>query len=217
VLLGTLAQLRRAYPDAAAAGVAAAAPPDINAFGVLPVGPRFQYLPIGAPSVAQALAAARQRGGGGAAAAPQLAAALAPGAGGLKGAPSSLAPGASGAAAAASDLAAEYSLADFGSSSTFNSRSAAAAAASPTAAAAAADGGMAGLSAGAGAALGALQARLHGGVLGSAFTGMLGDTGAAAAAQNIAQNIGDLLPGGLMSSGLMTSFTQRGAAAAKRP
>jgi hypothetical protein len=238
VLLGALTQLKRAHVEASAARAAAQPPPEINTFGVLPVVPRFQYLPISAPSVAQHLAAARQRGAAGAAApgASVVAAGATPGggpaalalpragslSGGAAGGSGALASGVRGSVAglgATSDLAAAYSLADFGaSSSTFNSRAGSAAAQGVVAAAVspASEGGMAGLSAGAGAALGALQARLHGGVLSSAFTGMLGDSGAAAAAHNIAQNIGDLLPGGLMSGGLMSSFTKSTSSGSKR-
>ncbi|GBF88246.1 conserved oligomeric golgi complex subunit 1-like [Raphidocelis subcapitata] len=241
VLLGALASLKRAHPDAPAKGSAAGAAAEANVFCVLPVAPRLQYLPVATPSVTQHLAAAaRARGGGGGGAggalAPGAAAAAAAGiveplgraaslsgaaaaalerlgSGGAGGVAAAAAAAASAAAAVkvASDPAAEYSLSDFGSSSLYNSRAATPSGGLPpmpssaAPGAAAAEAAMAGLSAGANAALGALQARLHGGVLGSAFTGMLGEGGgaAAAAARDVAQsfqNIGDLLPGGLMSS-----------------
>lgn len=74
VLLGSLTQLQRAYPEggpasgagaaagagrptAPAAGAPAAAPGgrarDLNPMNVLPVAPRFQYLPISIPSIAR--------------------------------------------------------------------------------------------------------------------------------------------------------------------
>lgn len=221
VLLGVLGQLSRPYGDAqrAAAGAAAA---EINALNVLPVVPRFHYLPISTPSNAtlpkqrsmhlsmhaSAAVSAISRAADAAAAQPgpagqvQLQLPLAT------------------LSAQASDLAAQYMFADLGSSSKSSAADSSYAAGGAAAAAAAAAASFlhptADSAAAAGAsALSALQAKLQGSSFG-AFGSMLGDRAAEVTA--MAQNFGDMLPtsGGLggLGGGLLSSFARRDGAGA---
>jgi hypothetical protein len=222
VLLGVLGQLSRPYGDAqrAAAGAAAA---EINALNVLPVVPRFHYLPISTPSTATL---PKQRSMHLSMHASAAVSAISRAAG----AAATAQPGGAGQvqlqlpvatmSAQASDLAAQYMFADLGSSSKSSvadssyvaggaAAAAAAAAASflhPTADTAAAAGAS---------ALSALQAKLQGSSF-SAFGSMLGDRAAEVTA--MAQNFGDMLPGssglGGLGGGLLSSFARRDGAGA---
>jgi hypothetical protein len=225
VLLGVLGQLSKPYGDASRAAAGAAA--DINALNVLPVVPRFHYLPISTPSLAtlpkqrsmqlsahaSAAVSAIARAAGAAAAQPVAAAAA------LGGGQQHQLPLAT-ISVQASDLAAQYLFTDLGSSSrtagadgAHGAGGAAAAAASflhPSDAAAAAGA----------SALSALQAKLQGSSFG-AFGSMLGDRAAEGALglTAMAQNFGDMLPtaglgsglGGL-GGGLLSSFARRDGA-----
>jgi hypothetical protein len=220
VLLGTLAQLSRPYGDAGARPAPGAPAADINTLSVLPVVPRFHYLPISTPS-----AASLSRARGAALAAQVLGAtdgsAAGGGAGGWQPGAGAARPAAAGAGdAQASDLAALYLVSDVSTSTITRGANvdgggvtapvpsflAPGAAAADSAAAAGAS------------ALSALQAKLQG----SSFTAlgsMLGDRAAEVTA--MAQNFGDLLPtagglggglGGLGQSavgGLLSSFARR--------
>lgn len=232
VLLGVLGQLSKPYGDAsrAAAGAAAA---DINALNVLPVVPRFHYLPISTPSLAtmpkqrsmhlsahaSAAVTAIARAAGAAVAQPARAAAAAVGGSQqLQQLPLAT------ISVQASDLAAQYMITDLGSSSrTAGADSAYGAGGAAAAAAAAAASFLhptdAAAAAGA-SALSALQAKLQGSSFG-AFGSMLGDRAAEGAMglTAMAQNFGDMLPtaglgGGLggLGGGLLSSFARRDGA-----
>ncbi|KAF6261077.1 hypothetical protein COO60DRAFT_1459350 [Scenedesmus sp. NREL 46B-D3] len=227
VLLGVLGQLHKPYVDAPRPA-AAAASSDLNALNVLPVAPRFHYLPISTPTALHA----------GAAAAKQRALSMSPGVAGVSGFAGTASEAAAGAALAAaagdisssrsqaSDLAAQYVLSELGSGSSgvgrappgLGGRRGNDAAAMPGAAGAA--GSVQAVSqlhlsadsaAAAGAsALSALQARLQGSGFG-AFGSLLGDRAAGAAAEvsAMAQNFGDLLPSAGLGGGLLSSFARR--------
>jgi hypothetical protein len=224
VLLGVLGQLSKAYGDAARAAAGAAAA-DINALNVLPVVPRFHYLPISTPSLAT-LPKQRSMHLSAHASAAVSAIARAAGAQPVRGA-AALGDGQqqqqlplATISVQASDLAAQYIITDLGSSSRAagadgaqGAGGAAASAASflhPSDAAAAAGA----------SALSALQAKLQGSSFG-AFGSMLGDRAAEGAMglTAMAQNFGDMLPtaglgsglGGL-GGGLLSSFARRDGA-----
>lgn len=233
VLLGVLGQLSKPYGDApkAAAGAAAA---DINALNVLPVVPRFHYLPISTPSTATlpkqrsvhlslhasaAVTAIARAAGAAAAQGAAVGSAAAAVLAGGQGQPAALLPLAT-ISAQASDLAAQYMITDLGSSAKANGAENAHGAGGAAAAAAAAAASFmhpaADSAAAAGAsALSALQAKLQGSSFG-AFGSMLGDRAAEVTA--MAQNFGDLLPtaGGLggLGGGLLSSFARRDGAGA---
>eukprot|EP00775_Hariotina_reticulata_P013484 gene13484-13609_t len=228
VLLGSLGQLHRPYPDTVRSGPSAAA--DINTLNLLPVAPRFQYLPISTPTAALHAAAKNKMNvahGMGSAAAAVVAAALAGGTAGPGAA------GAGGAAAAgglmvatasnagAADLAAQYMIPEPGSgiggtakAAPYASRTEAAAAAA--ASTAASIGASLHLSADTAAAAGAsafsaLQARLQGSSIG-AFGSLLGDRAA-----EVTAGLGDLLPTAGLGGGLLSTFARRDGAPAAGP
>jgi hypothetical protein len=151
---------------------------------VLNVGPRFQYLPISAPT-ASSTAAGKAKAGGG------LSAGLARTASSLPG------PAAAAAATHTSDLGGSYSFADLGMGR----------------ASAAAGGSDQGQDYSAGSStFSALQAKLQGGVgtgLGSLGL-MLGDKAAemTAMAQQRFETIGDYLPTGGLGNSLLSSFAK---------
>ena len=171
ILFGTLLQLQRALPDSAAAGskggaaaaataMASSSSSDTNPLNLLPVAPRFQYLPISAPSA-----------GGPSSAATSGAGLLLAGKhhhlqlGGSGTAPGGLAATSASVPTSSSDLAGNYSFADLGSANGGRSGDFAAAGGggAPGGAASVAGGGLgeaatAGMAAGA-SALGALQVR----------------------------------------------------------
>ncbi|GLC68116.1 hypothetical protein PLESTF_000647700 [Pleodorina starrii] len=205
ILFGGLIQLQRAHPEAAAK-LASTGLQDSNPLNVLPVAPRFQYLPISAPApavqqsgAAAAAAAAGAPPGSAAAATGSLAASrmrpsMAALNRGVQGSPDSL------------DT---YSFADLGSARLGRGGNAAGGGAGGGAASEAAAPAYSQSAASVGAAaLSALQARLQGGSLGS-LGSMLGDKAAevTAMAQQRFGDFGDYLPtsalgsaGGLLSS-----------------
>jgi hypothetical protein len=212
MLLGTLAQLSRPYGDAAAAALRPSVPgAESNALNVLPVVPRFHYLPISTPSAASL--PGRQRS-------IAAAAALSGAASGLQqqqALPLQLA----GVGAQASDLAAQFLISDVGSAGGGGREGLAASPAPPAAGGPASFPSAAADSAAAtgASALSALQAKLQGSSF-TAFGSMLGGEVTA-----MAQNFGDGL-GGLSQSavgGLLSSFARRegsattAAAAAQSP
>lgn len=214
VLLGALAQLERAHPEAppAAGGgkpAGGGGSAEINVLNILPVAPRFQYLPISMP-VNKRLTSV---GSGGL---------VSMGSGSLEGAAAAAAAGGAGGGLLdlgapskedAADLAAQYSLADLGTALAASTARAAAeepaGAGAGFLAAASAAGDMAGAGA---SALSALQARLQAGGGFSALGSILGDKAAEVSAM-AAQGLGDFLPGGASSmlgaSGLLSSFTSK--------
>lgn len=228
MLLGVLGQLSKPYGDAArAAAGGAAAAADINALNLLPVVPRFHYLPISTPSLATlpkqrsmhlsmhasaAVAAiARAAGAGAGAAQPE-------GAAGLNGSSSQQQqlPLAT-VSVQASDLAAQYLITDLGSNSRAGrdgGHGAGGAAAAAAAATASFLHPSADTAAAAGAsALSALQAKLQGSSFG-AFGSMLGDRAAEGAMglSAMAQNFGaaDAIAGlSGLGGGLLSSFARR--------
>jgi len=229
VLLGVLGQFNKPYGDTprTAAGAAAV---DINALNVLPVVPRFHYLPISTPSSA-ALPKQRSMQLSSHASAAVTAIARAAGAGAAQAGASAALGGQqqlplATVSAAASDLAAQYAITDLGSSSKKSIGDSGHAAGGAAAAAAAAAASFlhptADTAAAAGAsALSALQAKLQGSSFG-AFGSMLGDRAAEVTA--MAQNFGDLLPSGMpaglggglggLGGGLLSSFARRDAGSA---
>lgn len=227
MLLGVLGQLSKPYGDAARAAAGAAAA-DINALNVLPVVPRFHYLPISTPSLAtlpkqrsmhlsahaSAAVTAIARAAGAAAAQPAL-----------KGSQQQQLPLAT-VSMQASDLAAQYMITDLGSSGRAatgadSAHGAGGAAAAAAAAAASFLHPSADTAAAAGAsALSALQAKLQGSSFG-AFGSMLGDRAAEGAMglSAMAQNFGaaDAIAGlssglGGLGGGLLSSFARRDGA-----
>ncbi|KAG2431082.1 hypothetical protein HXX76_009615 [Chlamydomonas incerta] len=235
VLLGGLIQLQRAHPEGGPGGLggkmAATGLQDSNPLNVLPVAPRFQYLPISAPTaslaaqqqqqqqhVAAAAAAAAAATGGGAAAGG---AGLVPVAssGSLAGARFRASVGAlnravSGSLVAVGDAADSYSFADLGSArGGLRGGGAGGVGGGAEATPSAAQVGSA-ASVGA-AALSALQARLQGGSLGT-FGSMLGDKAAEVTAMASAKfgDFGDYLPTSALGSavgsagGLFSSLTK---------
>lgn len=224
VLLGTLGQLQKPYADAPRTA-AAGAGTDFNAVNLLPVAPRFHYLPISTPTALHGVS--KQWGlstmssgtlagftGADAFAGVPANAAAAVQAGGMAGA-GSLASQLASSNSQASDLAAQYIISKVGSGS-------GGARVSPAPPGKSAEvGGAAGVApshlhlsadaaASAGAsALSALQARLQGSSFG-AFGSMLGDRAAEVTA--MAQNFGDLLPSAGLGGGLLSSFGRRDGA-----
>lgn len=212
VLLGTLAQLHKPYADTARMPTASN---DLNALNLLPVAPRFHYLPVSTPTALHNAAALKQRLGGTAAAttgAREVAAGV-PSAATVASPLLSLA----SISAAVSDLAAQYAFTDLSSSSSTSRAVAAGRLAAEDAAgrqATAAGGGLPGTADAAAAAgtsaLSAIQARLQGSSFG-ALGSMLGDRAAEVTA--MAQNFGDLLPSstglGGLSGGLLSTFGRR--------
>jgi hypothetical protein len=164
---------------------------DSNPLNVARVAPRFQYLPISAPTAASA-AAGRAKAPGGLSAGLARTATAAPG------------PAAAAAAAAAtSDLGGTYSFADLGVGRASGG-------------AGGAEQGQGQDFGAGGSAFSALQARLQGGVgtgLGSLGL-MLGDKAAemTAMAQQRFETIGDYLPTGGLGTGLLSSFAKTVAA-----
>jgi hypothetical protein len=155
---------------------------DSNPLNVLNVAPRFQYLPISAPTTSAAAGAKTK---------PALS-------GGLQRTASGMVPAPAAAATAShtSDLAANYSFADLGLGRASN-------------AAGSSDQG-AGDAYGVGSsALSAIQARLQGGGLGTLGL-MLGDKAAemTAMAQQRFETFGDYLPTAGLGTGLLSSFTK---------
>ena len=168
ILFGTLLQLQRALSDsassskgaaAAATAMASSSSSDTNPLNLLPVAPRFQYLPISAPSAGGPSSAATSGAGlllAGKHHHLQL---------GGSGAPGGLAATSASVPTSSSDLAGNYSFADLGSANGGRSGDFAAAGGggAPGGAASVAGGGLgeaatAGMAAGA-SALGALQVR----------------------------------------------------------
>jgi hypothetical protein len=188
----------------------AAAAVEINTLNVLPVVPRFQYLPITTPmgrNRAGAVGSGANAAAGGSVGVGVLGSREGPGSGGIRN--QGIGEGA--------DLAAQYSLANLGG----NLRGARGVLSGGpggeggVGAVAAGEGGELGAG---GSALSALQARLPGGGF-SAFGSMLGDKAAEVTA--IAQNFGELLPtgatgihqaltGGLLSFSRQAPFTGTG-------
>jgi hypothetical protein len=155
---------------------------DSNPLNVLHVAPRFQYLPISAPTSS---AAAGNK------AKPALS-------GGLQRTASGMMPAPAAAAAAShtSDLGANYSFADLGLGRSSNL-------------AGSSDQGMGDAYGVGSSALSAIQARLQGGGLGTLGL-MLGDKAAemTAMAQQRFETIGDYLPTAGLGGGLLSSFTK---------
>ncbi|KAL6758300.1 hypothetical protein V8C86DRAFT_2599273 [Haematococcus lacustris] len=224
VLFGAVTQLQRLHPEggagvptapggsratagAGAVGVGGAAL-EFNPLNILPVAPRFHYLPISTPISTLAGAAAGGKG--------------------RQGSATFLTP----LAGSASDLASAYSFADLGSAgrrplSPAPQGSAGLAAASHASAASEGAAAAGGFAAGA-SALGALQARLQqqAGSLGS-LGSILGDKAAEMTAMaqqrfgdsGIVSHLGDILGGagglGSATTGLLSSFA-KGVAAGNR-
>ena len=216
ILLGTLCQLQQAYGEGPApgsrtaaggglGGQSAAASVEINTLNVLPVVPRFQYLPISTPmgknrvagglGAGSAAAAAAAGGGGGGGGGGGVAVGV-----GVLGGGEGVASGGQGQGgrreqrgAQGADLAAQYSLANLGGSLT-GARGVGGGGPGGVGAVGggAAGGGGGGVDLG-GSALSALQARLPAGGF-SAFGSMLGDKAAEVSA--MAQGFGELLPTG---------------------
>jgi hypothetical protein len=230
VLLGVLGQLSKPYGDAARAAAGGTAAADINALNLLPVVPRFHYLPISTPSLATlpkqrsmhlsmhasaAVAAiARAAGAGAGAAQPG-------GPAGLNGNGQQQQLPLATVSVQASDLAAQYLITDLGSNSRSGADGAHGAGGAAAAAAATAASFLhpsADTAAAAGAsALSALQAKLQGSSFG-AFGSMLGDRAAEGAMglSAMAQNFGaaDAIAGlssglGGLGGGLLSSFARR--------
>jgi len=202
ILYGSLVQLQRVHPETGASGRtqlpagstisygATAAAAEMNPINVLPVVPRFQYLPISAPSA------------GAAGSSTALAAA-----GGMTSSRSRLnlvaTPASSNgnlAAASTGDLAGSYSFAELGSSR--------AALTSTMQHAHQPQPGQAD-AAGSSSAFSQFQARLQAGSLGT-LGSMLGDKAAemTAMAQQRFDNIADYLPTAALGSGLLSSFAK---------
>eukprot|EP00798_Chlamydomonas_sp_ICE-L_P025620 gene25620-11274_t len=179
ILFGSLIQLQRAHPEnVGKASASSASGVEMNPLNIMPVVPRFQYLPISAP-VGSSLHSGSSNG------LPMVLSV-----GQLMG-PASL------AAIAGGDLASSFSFSDLGSS-----RAAGNASASPRSQQA---GGALDNSSTAAGAFGALQARLQAGSL-SSLGSILGDKAAEVTA--MAQQRFDITDFSALSSGLFSGFTK---------
>ncbi len=217
VLLGALSQLQRVYPETSGKLLGTGTGSDSrNPLNVLPVAPRFHYLPITAPTSLHG--AAKQRHA--ASLAAQAAGAAAPG--GLLPAHSLRIgsqlqlqlqqhhTGQEQHATQYADLAGMYSFTDLGTRALIGSSSGMP---SSLGSRGADDGASVGAGSADGASLGAglsaLQAKLQGGGLG-VFGTMLGDRAAEAglSVSAMAQNLGDYLPTSALGTGLLSSFAK---------
>eukprot|EP00879_Flechtneria_rotunda_P022833 GHRR01024126.1.p1 GENE.GHRR01024126.1~~GHRR01024126.1.p1 ORF type:complete len:269 (-),score=97.92 GHRR01024126.1:444-1250(-) len=217
VLLGSLTQLQKPYADAPLKA-SSSANSDINAMNLLPVAPRFHYLPISTPTAVTS-SSAKQRANAAVGVTFSLTGSVAyfggwtaPAAGtaaGSNGAQQQLT--LAGISDQAADLAAQYIITESGARTAKGQGAAARQPAGAAPAAAGPFGASLPLSADAAAAAGAsalsaLQACLQGSSFG-AFGSMLGDRAAEVTA--MAQNIGDLLPSAGLGGGLLSSFAAR--------